>query len=131
MGLFKPVAEQFKLVQGLTAVTLVASISFSSTAISAGFGHQPTQAERGQEIAFTRKLGNCLACHQIPGGVSGGTIAPPLLGMKTRFPDKAKLRAQIWDPRVANPDTSMLPFGAHAILTETQIDDVVEYLYTL
>ncbi len=110
---------------------MVAAVAFSNPVISASLGHDATAAERGQEIAFTRKLGNCLACHVIPGGVSGGNIAPPLMAMKGRFPDKAKLRDQIWDPRVANPDTSMLPFGAHKILTEKQINDLVEYLYTL
>jgi sulfur-oxidizing protein SoxX len=110
---------------------LAIGIMSTSSVYSADFGHDSTAVERGQEVAFTRKLGNCLACHVIPGGVSGGNIAPPLLSMKQRFPDKAKLRAQIWDPRVANRDTSMLPFGAHKILTERQIDDVVAYLYSL
>ncbi|MFK5894742.1 MAG: sulfur oxidation c-type cytochrome SoxX [Pseudomonadota bacterium] len=115
----------------LLAAMLATGLMISTPVISAGFDHQATPVERGQEVAFTRKLGNCLACHVIPGGVSGGNIAPPLMAMKKRFPDKAKLRAQIWDPRMSNPDTSMLPFGAHKILTEIQIDDVVEYLYTL
>ncbi|MFK5893013.1 MAG: sulfur oxidation c-type cytochrome SoxX [Pseudomonadota bacterium] len=110
---------------------IVFLLSFSTSVMSAGLGHQASAIERGQEVAFTRRLGNCLACHVIPGGVSGGNIAPPLMAMKARFPNKEKLRDQIWDPRVNNPDTSMLPFGAHAILTELQIDDLVEYLYTL
>ncbi|MFK5986724.1 MAG: sulfur oxidation c-type cytochrome SoxX [Pseudomonadota bacterium] len=115
----------------IIATGFIAAITISGSAISASLGHEATSVERGQEIAFTRKLGNCLACHEIPGGVSGGNIAPPLIAMKSRFPDKTKLRSQIWDPRVNNPDTSMLPFGAHKILNERQIDDLVEYLYTL
>ncbi|MBF0263941.1 MAG: sulfur oxidation c-type cytochrome SoxX [Gammaproteobacteria bacterium] len=116
----------------LLAATLgLGGLFFSTTASAAGLGVQQTSAERGQEIAFTRKLGNCLACHHINGGVSGGTIAPPLVGMKLRFPDRAQLRAQIYDPRVKNPDTSMLPFGAHSILTPAQLEDLVEFLYTL
>ena len=51
--------------------------------------------------------------------------------MKARFPDKAKLRAQVWDPQVANPGTRMPPFGKHKILSEKEIDAIVEYLYTL
>lgn len=119
-----------KTVLGLGAIGL-SSLMFSTSAISAGLGVEQTSAQRGQEVAFTRKLGNCLACHQIAGGVSGGNIAPPLVSMKLRFPDKAKLRAQVYDARIKNPDTSMLPFGAHGILTSAQLDDVIEFLYTL
>jgi len=47
----------------------------------------------GEEVTFGRKLGNCLACHMIPGGNLPGNVGPPLLAMKARFPDKAVLRA--------------------------------------
>lgn len=87
--------------------------------------------EQGKEIAFNRKLGNCLACHAIEGGDMPGNIGPPLVAMKSRFPDKAKLRAQIWDASKNNPNTIMPPFGRHHILTESQIDKVVEYIYSL
>lgn len=121
-----------RLISGLVfSGALMVGLLSSTTVFSASLGHDATAEERGQEVAFTRKLGNCLACHTIPGGVSGGNIAPPLMAIKARFPDKAKLRSQIWDARVANPDTSMLPFGANKILTERQIDDVVAYLYSL
>jgi len=87
--------------------------------------------EQGRKIAFNRKLGNCLACHQMGDGTMAGTFGPPLVAMKSRFPDKAKLRAQIWDATVANPNTSMPPFGRNKILTESQIDKVVDYVWTL
>jgi len=88
-------------------------------------------AEQGKEIAFDRQKGNCLACHQIGDGVSPGTIGPPLLYMKDRFPDKTKLRAQVYDSTQANPNTVMPPFGKHGILTSEEIDKIVEYLYSL
>ncbi len=134
MGLFKSKSRAGAgFVAGLATTVSAGAIALGvmTTASAAKLGLEASAAQRGQEVAFTRKLGNCLACHHIPGGVSAGNIAPPLVGMKKRFPDKAALRAQIWDPRVKNPDTSMLPFGAHGILTEQQIDDLVEYLYTL
>jgi sulfur-oxidizing protein SoxX len=87
--------------------------------------------EKGKAVAFDRKLGNCLACHAIDDGTLPGNIGPPLIAMKLRFPDKAKLRAQIWDATVANPNSIMIPFGRHRVLTEEQIDQVVEYIYTL
>ena len=75
--------------------------------------------------------GNCLACHAIEGGESPGNIGPPLLAMKARFPERAKLKAQLWDPTVANPDSPMPPFGKHAILSEDELEKVVDFIWTL
>ena len=85
----------------------------------------------GKKIAFDRSKGNCLACHHIEGGELAGNIAPPLVAMKHRFPDKAKLRAQIYDARKANPTTVMPPFGTHRILSDKEIDLVTEFIHTL
>jgi len=87
--------------------------------------------EKGKEVAFDRKKGNCLACHMMSDGTLPGNIAPPLIAMQARYPDKEKLRAQIWDATVANPNTIMPPFGRHQVLTEQEIDEVVEFVYTL
>jgi len=87
--------------------------------------------EQGKKIAFVRKKGNCLACHLMGKGESPGNFGPPLIAMKARYPDKAKLRAQLWDATIANPDTSMPPFGKHEILTEQEIDKVVEFVWSL
>lgn len=87
--------------------------------------------------AVNRRQGNCLACHMMitpdwpEGFPEGGNAGPPFTGMKARFPDRAKLRAQIYDSRVANDKTLMPPFGTHKMLTDKQIDDIVEFLYTL
>ncbi len=85
----------------------------------------------GKKVAFDRKKGNCLACHMIAGGTLPGNIGPPLVAMKARFPDKAALRAQIWDSTVANPNTIMPPFGKHQILTEAEVDLVTEFIFSL
>jgi len=88
----------------------------------------------GKQLAFDNKKGNCLACHampNVPDAVSAGNIAPPLVVMKARFPDRAKLRAQIWDAMQANPNTSMPPFGRHKILTEQEIDKVTDFIHSL
>ena len=87
--------------------------------------------EQGKAISFDRKKGNCLACHQMEGGSLPGNIGPPLIAMKARFPDKAKLRAQIWDATASNPNSIMPPFGRHQILSESDIDKIVEFVYTL
>jgi len=90
-----------------------------------------TPVQKGKKLAFHKKKGNCLACHQITGGTMAGNMGPPLVAMKARFPDKAKLRAQIWDATKANPNTAMPPFGRHKILSEKDIDLIVEYIHTL
>jgi sulfur-oxidizing protein SoxX len=115
-----------------TAASLAALVSGISlmpqTASAAG---SMDTVKHGKKVAFDRKKGNCLACHMIDDGVSPGDLGPPLVAMKARFPDRAKLRAQIWDPQVANPNTRMPPFGKHKIISEKDIDAIVDYLYTL
>ena len=87
--------------------------------------------EEGKKIAFDRRKGNCMACHIMAGATLAGTVGPPLIGMKARFPDKTKLRAQIRDSTQINPQSLMPPFGRHEILTEDEIDKVVEYVHSL
>jgi sulfur-oxidizing protein SoxX len=115
-----------------TAASLAVLVSGASlipqTAVGAS---QADMVKYGKEVAVDRRKGNCLACHMMDDGVSPGDLGPPLVAMKARFPDKAKLRAQIWDPQVTNPGTRMPPFGKHKILSEKEIDAIVEYLYTL
>ena len=86
---------------------------------------------KGKELAFDRKKGNCLACHQIEGGTLAGNIGPPLVAMKARFPDYAKLKAQITDARKNNPNTIMIPFGPNGVLTPEEIELVAQFIYTL
>ncbi len=87
--------------------------------------------EEGKKLSFDRKKGNCLACHVISGGEQGGNIGPPLVAMKARFPDKAVLRAQIADARIKVPNTIMIPFGPHGVMSDEEIDKVLDYIYTL
>jgi len=88
-------------------------------------------AAKGKKIAENRKKGNCFACHDYKGAHLAGNVGPPLVAMKSRFPDKAKLRAQIWDATKLNPNTMMPPFGRHEILSEKEIDAITEWVLTL
>jgi L-cysteine S-thiosulfotransferase len=85
----------------------------------------------GKQIAFNRDKGNCLACHVIEDGEFPGNIGPELKTLTSRFKNKQQLRDQIWDATQFNPETSMPPFGKNKILTETEIDQVVDYLWIL
>ena len=118
----------FKSAFSLAAV--VGALLLTSFPASAADGASSI-VEKGKAVAFDRKKGNCLACHMTGDGTLPGNIGPPLIGMKARFPDKAKLRAQIWDSTVANPNTIMIPFGRNKVLSEEEIDQIVEYVYTL
>ncbi len=86
---------------------------------------------KGGCVARDRVKGNCWACHMIPGAASWGNLAPPLVSMKKRFPDKNRLREQVANPHKFNPNSIMPPFEKHGILSKEEIDNVVEFLYTL
>src|ERR1700692_2985203 len=88
------------------------------------------QALRGQALAFNRSRGNCLTCHDIKGGDSPGNLGPPLADMKKRFPDRKELTAIVFDETKRNPLTLMPPFGRNLILTQQEIESVVDFLYT-
>jgi L-cysteine S-thiosulfotransferase len=88
------------------------------------------QALPGQAFAFDRSKGNCLTCHNIKGGDSPGNLGPPLADMKTRFPDRKELTAIVFDETKRNPQTVMPPFGRNLILTDGEIEAIVDFLYT-
>jgi sulfur-oxidizing protein SoxX len=85
----------------------------------------------GKKLVTARDKGNCLACHAIADGELPGNIGPPLVYMQQRFPDRAQLRAQVWDATARNPNTVMPPFGRHRILSDEEIDLIVDYIHTL
>ena len=111
------------------------TILFSLIA-SLGLANMASAEEQadGRSLAFDNKKGNCLACHAIPGdpkAEAAGNIGPPLVNMKERYPDRAKLRAQIWDATAVKPDSVMPPFGMNKILTDKEIDLVTDYVWGL
>jgi sulfur-oxidizing protein SoxX len=123
-----PAKKLFKSAFSLTAIIgALLLTSFPASAEDAA----GTILEKGKAAAIDRTKGNCLACHAMDDGTLPGNIGPPLIAMKARFPDKSKLRAQIWDATVVNPNTIMIPFGRNGVLSEEEIDQVVEYVYTL
>ena len=110
------------------AILVSLALPISASADEAGAADR---IEQGRALAFERAKGNCLACHLIEGGELAGNYGPPLLLMTARFPDRAVLRAQIWDASVRMPSTRMPPYGRHRILTEDEIDLVVDFILTL
>ena len=85
----------------------------------------------GQKLAFDRGKGNCLTCHEIKGGNLPGTIGPALQDIKSKYPDRNDLVAILFDETKRNPLTMMPPFGRNRILTENEINAIVDFLQTL
>ncbi len=85
----------------------------------------------GQKVLEDRKKGNCLSCHLIIGAELPGNTGPPLIGMQARWPDREALKAQISNPVLRNPNTIMPPYGLHRILTDAEIELLVDYIYSL
>lgn len=114
-------------------IALLGCLGFAPTIASADVAAAVTDTDlaKGKELAFNRKKGNCLACHQIEGGSLAGNIGPPLVAMKARFPAYENLRAQINDARTNNPNTIMIPFGPHAVMSSKEINLVSQFIYTL
>ena len=88
-------------------------------------------AAEGQKIAFDRGKGNCLTCHDIKGSDLPGTIGPQLSDIKSKYPDRNDLVAIVTDETKRNPQTVMPPFGRNRILSEQEINAVVDFLQTL
>lgn len=100
----------------------------------------------GEKAFVNRKLGNCLACHQVTklsAHPFHGEIGPSLDGVAERY-EEPQLRLQVVNAKEINPDTIMPGFyrteGLHLvmdkfkgkpILTAQEVEDVVAYLKTL
>jgi sulfur-oxidizing protein SoxA len=117
----------------------------------------PRGPENGRAVMIDRTLGNCLACHQIPGLEDEpfhGSIGPSLAGVANRY-SEVDLRLRVVDPTLQNSSTIMpafyrigdifsfsvtpehpnfrvMPeFARKPILTNEQVEDVVAFLLTL
>jgi L-cysteine S-thiosulfotransferase len=113
------------LLQALALTLLIGAAAPVSSA------NAQSAAAEGQKLAFDRGKGNCLTCHEIKGGDLPGTIGPALKDIKSKYPDRNELVAIVTDETKRNPQTVMPPFGRNRILTEQEINAVVDFLQTL
>jgi L-cysteine S-thiosulfotransferase len=112
-----------------TALLLLTALGASQG--SAATAADPAATRQGRDIAFDAERGNCLACHVMADGRPAGNVGPPLVNLAARYGSREALRAQVWDARQARPDSLMPPFGRNGLLSETEIDRLVDYLWTL
>ena len=113
-----------------TALIAALAAAIVATGVVSPVRAQSAAAE-GQRIAFDRSKGNCLTCHDIKGGNLPGSIGPKLENIKAKYPDRSELIAIVTDETKRNPLTVMPPFGRNRILTEREINAVVDFLQTL
>ena len=113
------------------AIPVLALAMLIGALASAGSAHAQSAAAEGQKLAFDRSKGNCLTCHVIKGGDLPGSIGPELVGIKGKHPNRDELIAIVTDETKRNPQTVMPPFGRNRILTEQEINAVVDFLQTL
>ena len=109
---------------------LILALALGAAACAGPAAAQSAVAE-GQKLAFDRGKGNCLTCHVIKGGDLPGTIGPELTNIKSKYPDRNELVAILNDETKRNPQTVMPPFGRNRILTDQEINAIVDFLQTL
>ncbi len=112
-------------IPALALALVVGALASASPALA------QSAVSEGQKLAFDRSKGNCLTCHEIKGGDLPGTIGPPLKDIKSKYPDRNELVAIVSDETKRNPLTVMPPFGRNRLLTEQEINAVVDFLQTL
>ncbi|MGA3003174.1 MAG: sulfur oxidation c-type cytochrome SoxX [Acetobacteraceae bacterium] len=108
-------------------------VVLSAAVLVAGYGAgaQVPAASPGEALAFDRAKGNCLACHTMRGSDVPSNVGPELKDMKARFPDRADLVSILTNEEARNPQTVMPPFGRNQILSADEINQIVDFLYTL
>ena len=119
----KPSSSRVRLIPAIVLALMIGA-AFAAPA------HAQSAAE-GQKLAFDRGKGNCLTCHVIKGGDLPGTIGPELVDIKSKYPNRDDLVAILNDETKRNPLTVMPPFGRNRILTDKEINAVVDFLQTL
>jgi L-cysteine S-thiosulfotransferase len=129
-----------------TTAELVDYEIVGGTSIPNSLTGEAGDSERGRAVTSERKLGNCLACHQIPALSDEpfhGNVGPSLAGVANRYKE-GELRLWVVDPKMRNPETIMPAFyrstglfrvmpeyEGRPILSAGQVEDVLAFLLTL
>lgn len=92
----------------LRLFVVVASLGLNGACMAAS----DNEPQEGWRIMTERSLGNCIACHDLPGqtGVRS-TFGPSLQGVGARY-SAMQLQQWVVDARQRHPNTLMPPFGS-------------------
>lgn len=122
-------------------------VVFADGAVAASLTGKPGDAEKGAEVFKSKKLGNCLACHQnsaMSKELFQGNVGPSLDGVGERW-DEGQLRAIVVNAKAVFGEQTVMPgfysldvgvnvrkdLVGKTILSADQVEDVVAYLSTL
>ncbi|VAY87771.1 Sulfur oxidation protein SoxX [hydrothermal vent metagenome] len=107
---------------------LFLALTISGLIATAGYANM---VKDGEKIFNTKKLGNCLACHDVNGKKinNPGNLGPKLAYLSA-WPEQA-LYDKIYNPNTLQPVTAMPAFGKNGWLNDKQIKALVAYLKTI
>ena len=110
--------------------SLVVASAISGLAVTGSLAGDDL-VKKGEKVFMTKKLGNCIACHDINGmKLDGpGSMGPKLTALKY-WPDEA-LYEKIYNPYTTNPISQMPAFGKSGWLSDAEIKAVVAFLKTI
>ncbi len=116
---------------GLLKASLVALFACSLLSSTSLATNNRKLVQEGKKIFLSKRLGNCVACHDLAGldVPQAGAVGPKLEHL-SKLP-YSFLYNQIWDAHKNNPASIMPPFGRNGILTKYQIKAVVAFLKTI
>lgn len=134
------------LAAGAAYAAGASNVEIVDGAIPKALTSEAGDAARGRDVVINRKLGNCLACHQVTAlndQPYHGEVAPPLDGVASRW-SEAELRLIVVDARKVFEGT-MMPgfhttenlnrvldkFEGKTILSAQDVEDVIAFLKTL
>jgi len=95
-------------------------------AVVFGLGPASATPAEGQKLVAA----HCLTCHEVKGGSDFGNGGPSLVNLKERYPNRKDVAAIIFDETKRNPQTVMPPFGRNLVVTDKEIEAIVDFLYT-
>lgn len=133
------------LAVGLMPTAAAADYKIVDGGIPASLTGAPGDAAEGEKVVLNRKLGNCIACHQVTRlerHPFHGEVGPTLDGVADRY-SEAQLRLILVDAKKVFDGTIMpafyrsdglnrvmKSFSGKSILSAKNVEDVVAYLQT-
>lgn len=130
----------------MAEVVKPSDVKFDEGAVKTSLTGATGNVDEGKKTFISRKLGNCLACHENSDMAKEqfhGEVGPSLNGVADRW-DEGQLRGIIVNSKLTYEGTIMpgfyvgeqFPrtkekFQGKTILTAQQVEDVVAYLMTL
>ena len=123
-----------KLVKNLLIASAVSALVTTSSFASHHGEKKVDLVKQGKKIFVTKKLGNCIACHDVNGmKIDGPGSFGPKLAYLSAYPEDVlyDFVYDIYKAKGITGDTAMPAFGATGILDDKEIKAVVAFLKTI